>query len=256
MPKNHKNNAPLWASQNFLTGGPLLRRLVNLSDIGKDDLVIEIGPGKGHITQVLLPRCKRLIAAELDPALCQKLTARFAGADNFSLYPGDFLQMPLPKGKYKVFANIPFAQTTAILRRLTESGRPPQGAWLVVEWGAARRFAGAGRESLASLGLKPYYDVRIAARIPRSQFHPMPRVDAALLELKRKPQPDLSPGERSSYQAFLRRAFDCGLTALLTKRQISTALRQAGLPLPTTDATLKYVQWLCLFRCWRTRGKP
>lgn len=253
-PDNHPRpgSAPLWASQNYLTGSALVRRLVALSDIGETDLVLEIGPGKGHITRELLPRCKGLIAAELDAALCQKLTARFAGEAKFTLYQGDFLQMPLPKGPYKVFANIPFSRTTAILRRLTESGRPPQAAWLVVEWGAARRFAGAGGESLASLGLKPYYDVRVAARIPRSQFHPMPRVDAALLELKRRPHPDLSPAERPSYQAFLRQALSRGPAALLTRRQISTALRQAGFPPPAPDATLQYVQWLCLFRCWHS----
>ncbi len=256
MPKNKNTRpihpqgetAPLWASQNFLTGRGVIRRLIGLSDIGETDLVVEIGPGKGHITRELLPRCGRLLAAELDPALCQRLKSRFAGEDKLRLYQGDFLRTPLPKGDYKVFANIPFSQTTAIIRRLTEGPNPPQAAWLVVELGAAKRFAGAGRESLASLGLKPFFDLRVAARIPRGEFHPMPRVDAALLELKRRPVPDLPPKERGRYLAFLRQAQTQGLRRLLTKRQAATALRLAGLPPVGEDANMKYVQWLCLFR--------
>lgn len=257
MSKNRRNAdrqgtvAPLWAGQNYLTGRAVLRRLIRLSDIGKDDVVVEIGPGKGHITRELLPRCGRLIAAEMDPGLAQRLAERFAGEGKLRLYRGDFLQMPLPKGDYKVFANIPFGLTTQIVRRLAEGGSPPKAAWLVVEWGAAKRFAGVGRESLASLGLKPYYHVRVAAKIPREEFHPMPGVDAALLELKRKPQPDLPPGERARYMDFLRRGLSGGPACLLTNRQISTALKRAGLPPPGRDANLKYVQWLCLFRCWR-----
>lgn len=114
MPKNnnHAPSAPLWAGQNFLTSGRAVRRLLDAAAIGQQDLVVEIGPGRGHITRELLLRCGRLLAAELDPALCRRLTERFGGQPNFRLYQGDFLQMPLPKEPYKVFANIPFGRTT------------------------------------------------------------------------------------------------------------------------------------------------
>lgn len=247
-----KNPAPLWASQNFLTGKGEIRRLLRLTDISPSDLVLEIGPGKGHITRELLPRCKKLIAAELDPELCLRLSQQFAGEPSFSLYRGDFLKMPLPKEKYKVFSNIPFASTTAIIRRLTQAGssQPPEAAWLIVELGAAKRFAGTPRESLASRSLRPFYQVRVAVKIPREQFHPSPRVDAALLELRRRPCPDLPWNQQARYTSFLERASRQGISSLLTKRQISTALRLAGLPPPAQDANLEYVQWLCLFRCW------
>lgn len=251
MPKNnsHPTSAPLWAGQNFLTSGPVIRRLLDAASIGREDLVLEIGPGRGHITRQLLPRCGRLLAAELDPVLCRRLAERFDGQPNFSLYQGDFLQMPLPKGPYKVFANIPFARTTEILRRLTNAPNPPEAVWLIVEQGAAKRFAGRPRENLTSLALRPFFDVRLAAFVPRGEFHPAPRVDAALLELVRRPQPDLPLEDRAPYRAFLERAWKRGLKGMLTPRQISTALRLAGLP-PAEDANLKYVQWLCLFRCW------
>lgn len=159
MPKNHKHDRsgcsyragrsqpsktnrgryasepPLSVSQNFLTSGTVIRRLLAQTDIGPQDLVVEIGPGKGHITRELLPRCRQVLAAELDPALCARLRERFAGEPRLRLAEGDFLAMPLPRGPYKVFANIPFSRTTDILRRLTGAAPPPLAAWLVVERG-------------------------------------------------------------------------------------------------------------------------
>lgn len=257
MPKNRNNpsGAPLWASQNFLTGAGDIRRLLDISDISPQDLVLEIGPGKGHITRQLLPRCGKLVAAELDPKLCRQLKERFGKEKRFALFAGDFLNMPLPKGGYKVFANIPFSSTTAIIRRLACSGRPPLAAWLVVELGAAKRFAGRPGDNLTSLSLKPFFEVRIAARIPRDRFHPMPRCDAGLLELRLRPEPDVPLAQQEQYRAFLERGWKQGLGGLLTKRQAAAALRLAGLEPPGEDANMKYVQWLCLFRYWQRLGK-
>lgn len=249
MPKNTRHNsAPLWASQNFLTGGAEIRRLVGLARIKRTDDILEIGPGKGHITRELLKKCGHLTAVELDPALCAKLRERFAGEERLELLEGDFLKRPLPRGEYRVFANLPFSRTTDIIRKLTQTGRPPRDAWLIVEWGAARRFSG---ESLAGWTLRPYFQVRTAARIQRDQFHPAPGVDAALLEIRRRAEPDLPWEQQGEYRKFLERALRDGPRELLTKRQISAALREAGLPAPGRDGNMEYVQWLCLFRCWK-----
>lgn len=248
MPKNDRAQrapAPLWASQNFLTGGADIRRLLALTDISPRDHVLEIGPGKGHITRELLPRCGRLTAVELDPRLCAGLRERFGGS--LGLREGDFLKAPLPKGPYKVFSNIPFSKTTAIISKLTGTGDPPEAAWLIVELGAAKRFSGG---SVTALSLRPWFDVRIAARIPREKFHPAPSVDAALLELRRKPVPDLPPSSQRAFRDFLTEGKRRGLTALLTRRQISAALRLEGLPPIPPDGNTRYVQWLCLFRCY------
>lgn len=250
MPKNNRQGgrAPMWASQNFLTGRAEILRLLNISDICKRDHVLEIGPGKGHITRELIGRCRRLTAVELDHSLWARLGERFAGDGRLTLIEGDFLKTPLPKGPYKVFANIPFSETSNIIRRLTQCGNPPGAAWLIVEWGAAKRFAG---DSLAGWTLRPYFKVRAAARIGRGQFHPAPSVDAALLELRRREAPHLPWEQQREYRAFLERAFREGPRSLLTNRQISTALHLEGLPPAARDGNMEYVQWLCLFRCWR-----
>ena len=247
-----KTSAPIWASQNFLTSAATIRQLIRKSDIRPGDLVYEIGPGKGHITRQLLALGAQVRAVELDPKLCDRLARQFADEPGFSLVRGDFLTLPLPKtGNYKVFSNIPFSLTTAILRCLTEASNPPVSAWLLMEKGAAMRFCGRPGENLSSLTLRPYFEVKMAAKVSRQEFHPEPRVDAALLALHKKQQPDLPLNQRKSFARFVRSAREQGLRTLLTKRQIAAALRECpGAPADIRDGNLLYVQWLCLFRWW------
>jgi len=216
-------------SQNFLTCARVIRRVVDLANLSEHDHVVEIGPGKGHITRALLARCAQVTAIELDAKLYLYLQEKFSGEPNLRLVRGDFLARPLPRGPYKVFANIPFSRTTDIVRRLTQGLHPPTEAWLVMEKGAAKRFLGRPRESLASLQLKPWFEGEILYYFRREDFHPMPAVDAVLLHLKRRPAADISPAQRAAWLRF-------------------TAAR-----LPTTRDTL-YIQWLCLFRRWWERG--
>lgn len=241
MPKNEYS-----VSQNFLTSTKTIRSLLALTDLTAGDTVLEIGAGKGHITRMLAERCSRVLTYEIDPVLSARLSGNLP--DNVRLFPADFLRAPLPKGPYKVFANIPFSITTDILHKLTEGPNPPQAAWLIMEKGAAMRFCGQGRESTASLLLKPWWEMRIIHRLRREDFHPMPRVDCVLLELRRKEMPDISLRERRQWAMFIARCQQLGLRRLFTPKQISQAMREAGIPL---SATLRYVQWLCLFRCWK-----
>lgn len=230
-------------SQNFLTSGKTIARLLALTDISPTDTVVEIGAGKGHITRALSQRCAQVLTYEIDPALCAKL--RNSLPPNVRLYQRDFLCTPLPAKPYKVFANIPFNRTTDILHRLTQERHGLECAWLIMEKGAAMRFSGMGRETLSSLLLKPWWSVRIVHRLRREDFHPAPSVDCVLLELRRCDKPDLSMKEFAAWQRFVRHGLEKGLQGLVTPGQAKAAMREAGIPM---SATLQYVQWLCLFR--------
>lgn len=187
-PKKSARGDSLRVSQNFLTSSVIIGRLMNLTSLTAADHVIEIGPGKGHITRALLGRCGRVTAVEIDPKLYAGLREKFAGSPNLVLRRGDFLRYRLPRyAPYKVFSNIPFNRTTGIIRKLTEAANPPGEIWLVVEKGAAKRFCGRPRESVRSLELKRRFDAEIVHSFRREDFHPMPAVDAVLLHLRRKP---------------------------------------------------------------------
>ena len=253
MSKNQdRGSLPYSVSQNFLTSSRLIRRLISKTDLSDQDTVLVIGAGKGHITKALSDRCKRVIAYEIDGKLFERLRGQIAA--NVRLCHSDFLQCKLPESPYKVFANIPFSRTTEILTKLTRAPHPPSGIWLVMEKGAAKRFCGLPKENSTSLSLKPFFETKIVYHFRREDFHPAPRVDTVLLELKCKESPDIQPAQRRNCHTFVSHSLRYGLfgpRALLTKKQIAMALRSAGLPPIPRSGDILYVQWLCLFRCWR-----
>lgn len=245
----------LRASQNFLTSSSLISRIIGISGVGPGDHVLEIGPGKGHITRQLIKRCDRVTAVELDERLYAALAARFSGEANLRLVCADFLEWGLPRGPYKVLANIPFGRTTDIIRKLT-CDRGPDDMWLIVERGAALRFSGGGKgSSLAYLLLKPFYDVEIRYTFRPDDFHPAPSVTPVLLHIEKKSTPDVPASDRIAYEKFISACISGrggGGGGYLSKRQISRALAQEGLPGFISSGETLYIQWLCLFRCYRS----
>lgn len=252
---NSYQKKDLSLSQNFLTSQKLLRRIVRLSSITKNDTVIEIGTGKGHLTRELSQHCKHLYSIELDQKLYAYSKQKLADISNLSLIHRDFLTSSLPtSGKYKVFANIPYFITTEIIRKLTEASNPPTDIWLVVEKGAAKRFMGQPKETLRSVLLKANWESEIVYYFKREDFHPKPAVDSVLLRLTKKDCPDVAVKDYAAFAHFIDHSFRYGLfskRSLLTKKQISTALRLAKLPAIPQSGLVLYIQWLCLFRCYQ-----
>lgn len=173
-------------SQNFMTSRRLLERIVRKSTITKDDIVLEIGTGKGHLTDVLCRRAKYVYSVEIDRRLYERAEERLKNVRNVTLSYRDFMNYSLPKGDYKVFANIPFYLTTQIVQKLTEDAHPPSEIWLVMERGAAKRFLGVPRETKYSLSLKRRWKLDIVYYFSREDFHPKPSVDSVLLHFLRK----------------------------------------------------------------------
>lgn len=247
-------------SQNFLTKRQLIRKILNLSSITADDIVLEIGAGKGHLTEALCQVSGLVYSVEIDRKLYEHTRTKLSHLTNLKLIHGDFLKLSLPaRGGYKVFANIPYFITTQIMDKLTNASNPPTDIWLIMEKGAARRFTGIPKETARSLLLKVKWESEILYHFHREDFHPMPSVDSVLLHLKRKAVPDLPANCIRPFQNFVKHSMKYGLYAkqgLLTKRQVSTALKLAGLPPAHKDGITLYIQWLCLFRYYhRIQGK-
>lgn len=253
MSKLNSNSLPYSISQNFLTSSVTISRLIRKTDLCQSDTVLEVGAGKGHITRALAQQCGHVISYEIDPKLYERLLPQVA--DNVLLRHQDFLSARLPKGYYKVFANIPFSITTAIVRKLVNATPAPKAMWLIMEKGAAKRFCGQPKDTLTSLLIRPYFDTRIVYHFRREDFHPSPKVDIVMLEFRAKETPDVTSEERILYEQFLTTAFSRGIPSLLTKKQIPTALRLSDLPPLEPGRDILYIQWLCLFRCWLRYGK-
>ena len=190
-------------SQNFLRDQRLVRYLLDASSIGPADLVYEIGPGKGAITAALAGRCRRLIAVEKDPRLAEGLRHRLANVANVEIVRADFLDVPLPDGPYKLFANVPFNITAAIITKLASAPCPPEDCYLVVQREAAERFLGGPMGTLYAALLHPYLEASVLYWFARSDFSPAPGVDVVMLCLCKR-GPPLVPGARQQeYRDFV-----------------------------------------------------
>ena len=174
-------------SQNFLTERRLLERIVRKSSISKEDVVVEIGTGKAHLTKVLCKKCKYLYSIEIDRKLYEYSKKKVAGIENVRLVRGDFLKYRLPaKGHYKVFSNIPYNLTSAIIKKLLEAPNPADEMWLVMEKGAAKRYKERLNEKGKATGHNTRWRMEIVYFFRREDFHPKPSVDSVLAHFGRK----------------------------------------------------------------------
>jgi 23S rRNA (adenine-N6)-dimethyltransferase len=248
-------------SQHFLRNGATAARLVRGTTIAQSDLVVEIGAGRGALTQPLSQRARALIAIEVDPALTEPLAARFAG--RVDVVRADFLDWPLPRTPYKAFGNVPFARTTDIIRKLTAAPRPPDDAWLVVQREAAQRFCGHPyvAESLWSLRLKPDWHVEIVDRLRRADFDPPPSVESVLLWRNRRDRSLLSDSERRFYVRCIELAFSAhrsmGQTTRtwLSKIELQRLGRDLRFAPDAPPSTLAFEQWLGIVRFVERTGR-
>jgi len=174
--------------------------------------VVDFGAGTGVLTEALARTATAVLAIELDTALAGRLATRFAATPNVVVLHADVRDVPLPCTPYRVVANPPFARTAAILHRLLD--HPGGGlvrADLVVQWQVARHRARVhDGPPLDLLGATwaPWWRFERGRRLPSACFNPRPAVDAAVLEITRRPHPLVPEEEFERYAAFVRAGFD------------------------------------------------
>jgi 23S rRNA (adenine-N6)-dimethyltransferase len=169
---------------------------------------VEIGAGSGALTMALAARARSVIAIELDPRLTRALRSSFARASIVRIVEGDARTWPLPREPFRAFGNVPFAITTDLFRHLLDD---PLGAMvrgdLIVQWEVARKRTADPPGNLRSLGWGPWWTFTIERRLPASSFRPPPRVDAALLTIRRREPPLLPAIEVEAYRRLVRDLF-------------------------------------------------
>ncbi|MEK9207913.1 MAG: rRNA adenine N(6)-methyltransferase family protein [Patescibacteria group bacterium] len=191
-------------SQNFLWSRELVSKLIRDSSISQNDFVLEIGPGKGIITESLLGISRNIVAIETDGILFDLLKQRFSGNPTLTLIRGDFLKFPLPEENYKVFANIPFVITGEVVRRLIFAKNPPVDSYLVVQREAALKFvAKDSRNTMLAILFHPWFDIGIIHKFQRGDFKPTPRVDSCLIRIEKRSSPLIDESLLSIYRDFI-----------------------------------------------------
>ena len=253
----------LSVSQNFLKDPRLVASLIERSSIGPQDVVYEIGPGKGIITAELARRCKRVIAIEKDPALAAFLHEKLAHLRNLTIRTADFLSCPLPPLPYKVFSNIPFNITAAIMTHLTESAHPSEDSYLVMQKEAAEMYLGQPYASLRSVLLQPWFKLEILHQFRRSDFSPQPGVDVVLLRLSKRKQPPLTRSDRQRFRDFVVYGFTAWRPSLretlqdvFSYKQLKHISRDLRIDLVRPPTAFCCQDWLLLFEAYKELARP
>jgi 23S rRNA (adenine-N6)-dimethyltransferase len=241
-------------SQNFLFDHRAIDALVHGSGVGDGDLVLDIGAGNGLISAALARQGARVQAIERDPALAERLRAKFATWPSVTVVEADVLAMPWPAEPFRVVANIPFGITTKILRHLLD-GAALARADMIVQAEVARKRGTRGRGTLLNACWEPWFEFGTGARMPAAAFRPRPRVDAAVLIVTRRDPPLVNPAARREYVGFVTAAFEgarptvaSALACTLPRARFTALARELGLGADALPSQLDVHQWVGLFR--------
>lgn len=196
----HQKDSP---AQNFIKYPRLVAEMLAVSDIRQTDLVLEIGPGKGIITEQLCKRARRVIGVEKDKELVERLRTKFAEQRNVEIIEGDFLEYRLLEEEYKVFANIPFSITAEIMNKFLKSTTMPKELYLIMQLEVAEKFTGSAKQTMSSVLTKPWYEIEIVGDIDRTSFLFKPQVKIVLVKFTKRAAPLVRDDLKKEFRDFV-----------------------------------------------------
>jgi 23S rRNA (adenine-N6)-dimethyltransferase len=176
-------------SQNFLADRATAHHVARLAapDRALPPLVLEVGAGKGALTEPLARRSRELHAYEIDPRLVPGLRARFARSPHVRVVPGDFLAARPPRTPFSVAGNVPFSRTADIVDWCLNAPALTDATLITQLEYARKRTGDYGRWTLLTVLTWPRHEWRLVGRVGRRLFRPAPRVDAGILRIERRP---------------------------------------------------------------------
>ena len=251
--------------QNFLFDTHVLERIIEASEITKDDFVLEIGPGIGTMTQYLAEAAREVTAVEIDDALIPILKDTLKEWDNVTVLHGDILKTDIRKiadeknqGRpIKVVANLPYYITTPIIMGLFESHVPVDSITVMVQKEVADRMqTGPGSKDYGALSLAVQYyaEPKIVANVPPNCFMPRPKVGSAVIRLTRHQNPPVTTLDEKLMFRLIRASFNQRRKTLsnslknsqelpYSKEEVEAAIKECGLPLNIRGEALTLEQF-------------
>ncbi|MBS1683192.1 MAG: 23S ribosomal RNA methyltransferase Erm [Bacteroidetes bacterium] len=189
-------------SQNFINNKGIIATIMGFVDFTKANLILEIGPGKGIITDALIKPQNKVIAVEMDNVLYSEAKRKYHGVENVTIVHEDFLKYPLPKEKFIVVANIPFNITAEVIKKITDKTSLLQAAYLITEKEAAYKFVGPpnAESPLLSHFLHIHYEVKFLKQISSSNFTPVPKTDIGFISIVRRKTPVFEKADEDRFK--------------------------------------------------------
>ncbi len=254
--------------QNFLIDTHVLDKIIQAAGLTKEDMVVEIGPGIGTMTQYLAERAGTVVAVEIDTNLIPILKETLGDYDNVTVINEDILKVDIRKlaeqyhgGRpIKVVANLPYYITTPIIMGLFESEIPIENITVMVQKEVAERMqAGPGTKDYGALSLAVQYyaEPYIVANVPPNCFIPRPNVGSAVIRLTRHQEKPVSVKDEKLMFRLIRASFNQRRKTLqnglnnsgevpFSKEEIASAIEKLGLPAAVRGETLTLEQFAAL----------
>lgn len=258
--------------QNFLIDDHVLTKIMDGANVGKDDFVLEIGPGIGTMTQYLAERARKVLAVEIDTNLIPILEETLAPYDNVTVKNADILTVDFHEivreyndnKPIKVVANLPYYITTPIIMGLFESKVPIESMTVMVQKEVADRMqVGPGTKDYGALSLAvQYYAVPyIIANVPPNCFMPRPNVGSAVIRLTSHKEPPVSVKDEELMFRLIRASFNQRRKTLqnglvnsselsFSKEEVMSAIEKAGFSPTVRGETLTLEQFATLADCF------
>jgi 16S rRNA (adenine1518-N6/adenine1519-N6)-dimethyltransferase len=244
--------------QHWLRSEAVLNKILRAGKLQSSDRILEIGPGTGNLTRLILPFVESLTAVEIDRDLCEKLR-KTMHQPNFHLIEGSILDIPLPEQTNKVIANIPYNITGEILKRLLGTLAEPiqqfeQIVLLVQKEIGDRLAAKAGHKAYNALSVKIQYlaDCQFICDVPATAFYPPPKVNSAVIRII--PRPPVTPASDPKYLdrlltmgfATKRKMLRNNLISEIDRDRLVNILESMGINGQVRAEDLDVAQWVAL----------
>jgi 16S rRNA (adenine1518-N6/adenine1519-N6)-dimethyltransferase len=211
--------------QHFLNDRRILGRIADALELSGSELVVEIGPGRGALTELLLARARHVVAIEYDRALAALLRERYASDSRVTIVERDVLDVSfgeLAKGPYVLAGNVPYYITTPIIFKGLTNPRPDRAVYLVQREVAERIVAPPGDREYGALSVnvQAVATAELLFRVSRGAFQPPPRVDSTVLRLTPRADPVISLSEEDAFRQFVQAVFG------MRRKQMRRVLRE------------------------------
>lgn len=224
--------------QHFLRDPRVLGRIADALQLTGAETVLEIGPGRGALTDLLVARARRLIAIEVDRALVPILRTRYAGQSHVLVIEGDVLEADLgalAQGPYRLVGNVPYYITTPILFHALKAPRPDLAVYLVQREVGERVVAAPGGEAYGALSVnvQALAEPSLLFTVPATAFQPPPKVESAVIRLVPRARPLVAAGDEGRFSTFVQACFS------LRRKQLTRVVRTvASLPAEAATAVI------------------
>jgi 23S rRNA (adenine-N6)-dimethyltransferase len=241
-------------SQNHLRGPEAARQFLTTVRLPPDGLCLEVGAGEGILTARLAAMTGEVIAYEIDEHLAARLMARVGGKPNVRVVVSDFLAVRPPSRPFQVVGNVPFSLTSPIIDWCLRASRMTAATLITQLEYARKRTGGYGRWSQLTVSTWPQVRWELRGTIPRTEFRPVPHVDAGILRLERRAEPLISPARQAAYRRLVQAGFtglggsvQASLRRTYPADKVAAACASAGVDRRTIVAYVSPDQWIQIF---------